>query len=248
MSFYTKLKIVLTIVLSIIVSFCTYTYLKSLKDQTTVVIAIQDIDAHTIIKPEMIKEVEISKEDKMMFEAKAVSTKEELENAISNVKIKKDKAIIKNDDVIMGTKEELVEKKAMLENGEINDAYFIPDNKRITTVALDTEGAVGKKLNAGDYVDVIFTSSEDKSNSFSTTILQHIEIYDVENLQGRSIDTLQYVSIIVTQQQAVDITFAKRNGKVDLVLASSKGDNQAVYPSSIKKFIENNATKNSNEK
>lgn len=236
MSFYTKLKIVLTIILSIIVSFFTYTYLKKLEDKTTVVIAVQDIDAHTIIKPEMIKEVEITKEDKKMFEANAVSTKDDLENAISNVKIKKDKAIIKDDDVIMGTKEELIEKKAMLENGEINDAYFISDNKRITTVALDTEGAVGKKLNTGDYVDVIFTSSEDKSNNFSTTILQHIEIYDVESLQGSSADTSQYISIIVTQQQAVDITFAKRNGKVDLVLDSSKGGNEVVYPSSIKKI------------
>jgi pilus assembly protein CpaB len=223
--------------LSIIVSLFTYTYLKSLKDQTTVVIAVQDIDAHTVIKPEMIKEVEISKEDKTMFEVNAVSTKEELENAISNVKIKKDKAIIKNDDVIMGTKEELIEKKVILENGEINDAYFISDNKRITTVALDTAGSVANKLNTGDYVDVIFTSTGDETKNFSTTILQHIEIYDVKSLQGSS-DTSQYISIIVTQQQAVDITFAKRNGKVDLVLDSSKGGNEAVYPSSIKKIID----------
>lgn len=248
MSFYTKLKIVLTIILSIIVSFFTYTYLKSLKDQTTVVIALQDIEAHTVIKPEMLEEVEISKKDKRMFEEDAVSTKKELENAISNVKIKKDKPITKNDDVIMGTKEELIEKKAILENGEINDAYFISDTKRITTVALDKEGAIGNKINIGDYVDVIFTSTGDAEKSFSTTILQHIEIYEVESLQAGSIDGSQNISLIVTPQQAVDITFAKRNGKIDLALDSLKGDNEAVYPSSIKKLLEIDNSKNSNEK
>ena len=243
MSFYTKLKIVLTIILSIIVSFFTYTYLKSLKDQTTVVIALQDIEAHTVIKPEMLEEVEISKKDKRMFEEDAVSTKIELENAISKVKIKKDKPIIENEDVIMGTKEELIEKKAILENGEINDAYFISDSKRITTVSLDKEGAIGNKINIGDYVDVIFTSTGDADKSFSTTILQHIEIYDVESLQAGSIDGSQNISLIVTPQQAVDITFAKRNGEVDLALDSLNGDKEAVYPSSLKKLLEIDTSK-----
>lgn len=243
MSFYTKLKIVLIVILSIIVSFFTYTYLKNLKDDTTIVIATQDIDAHTIVKPEMIQEVEISKNDKEIFEEDALTTKKELENAISKVKIKKGKAIIKDDDVITGTKEELIEKKAMLENGDINDSYFISDNKRITTVALDTEGSVGNKLNTGDYVDVIFTHTGDEQNSFSTTIMQHIEIYDVKNEGNGNTDSSENISLIVNPEQAVDITYAKRNGKVDLTLDSSKGDSETVRTSSIGKLLKKDNSK-----
>jgi pilus assembly protein CpaB len=247
MPFYTKLKIILTLILSIIVSFFVYTYLKDLKDETTIVVAVQDIEAHTLIKPEMIKEVPISKKDKGLLEKNSVSTKKELQNAISNVKIRKDKTIIKNDDVIAGTKEELVAKKAMLENGEVNDAYFISDNKRITTVALDKESAVGDKLNQGDYVDVIFTNKGDALTSFSTTILQHIEIYSIEKSQGNSVESSQNISLIVTPQQAVDITLAKRSGKIDLILDSSKGNSESTYTSTIKKFIDASNSTNSNE-
>lgn len=232
MSFYTKIKIVLVIILSVIVSFFTYKYLKNLKNDTTIIMATQDIDAHTMIKPEMIKEVEISKRDKETVEKGAFTTREELANAISNIKIKKGKAIIKNDDVISGTKEELIGKNVMFENGEINAAYFISDNKRITTIALDLEGAVGNKLNKGDSVDVIFTHTGDGRGSFSTIIMQHIEIYDIENASS-----VKNISLIVTPQQAVDITYAKRQGKVDLALDSSRGNSQTRYTSSINKFL-----------
>lgn len=245
MSFYTKLKIVLTIILSIIVSFFTYTYLKNLKDQTTVVVAVQDIDPHTVIKPEMIKEVEISSEDKRKFVENALSTKEQLENAVSNVKIKKDKVLIRDEDVIVGTKEELIEKNVIFESGEINNAYFISDNKRITTIAVDKEGAVANKLNVGDYVDVIFSSTGDAENGFSTTALKHIEIYDVEKVQASGMDNLQNISLIVTPQEAVDITFAKRNGKVDLVLDSTKSGSTNGYSSNLNRFRTMNKSKDS---
>ena len=236
MSFYTKLKIVLIMIISIMVSFFTYTYLKNLKDNVTVVIAMQDIDAHTIIKPEMIQEVEISRKDKEILAKDGFATKIELENAISNVKIEKNKVIIKNEDVIAGTKEEMIEKKAMLENGEINNSYFVSDNKRITTVSLDSEGAVGNKLNIGDYVDVIFSLTGDEKTSFSATIIQHVEIYDIEG--SGSLEAAKNISLIVTPQQAADITYAKRQGKVDLALDSLNGNSQTVSISNIDKLKE----------
>lgn len=229
MSFYTKIKIVLALILSILVSFFTYTYLKNLKDDTTVVIATQDIEPHTIIKPDMIQEVEISKKDKELLEKDAATTKKEFENAISLVKINKGKVITKSEDVIAGTKEELIKKKAMLENGAVNNAYFVSVNKRITTIALDAEGSVNNKLNTGDFVDVIFTHIGDENNSFSTTLMQHIEIYDVQNGTNSS----ENVSLLVTADQAVEITYAKRNGKVDLVLDSLNGNSEAVHTASI---------------
>ena len=239
MSFYTKIKIVLTVILSMIVSLFTYNYLKNLKDNTTIVIAKEDIGPHTIIKPDMIEEVEISKKDKELFEKDSITTKDELENAISKVEISKGKAIVKSDDVIAGTKEELINKKAMLENGDVNNAYFIEDNKRITAITLDVDGSVGNKLNTGDFVDVIFTHTGNEDNSFSTTLMQHIEIYDVQSNIGSS-EEGENISLIVTPEQSVDITYAKRNGKLDLVLNSSKGDSGSENTTTISKILHEN--------
>lgn len=234
MSLYTKLKVVLIIILSIFVSLFTYNYLKNLKDDTTVVVSTEDINPHTIIKPEMIQEIEISKRDKENFEKDAIISKSNFEYAISNAKIKKGDVISKNGNVIAGSKEELIEKKAMLENGEVNDSYFISENSRITTVTLDSEGAVGNKLNIGDYVDVIFSHTGDEKTSFSTTIMQHVEIYDIQ--KSGSLDSAKDISLIVTPQQATDITYAKRQGKIDLAINSLSGDSQTASFANLKKF------------
>lgn len=234
MSIYTKLKIALTIILSVITSFLCYTYLKSLSDDTTIVIAAKDINPHTLIEPEMIQEVKISKKDKDLLAKDAITSKSELDNAISYVKIEKGQTLHKNIDVINGSKEELINKKAMLENGKVNDEYFISDNKRITTITLDVQGAVGDKLNIGDYVDVIFSQIGDEKSSFTSAIMQHIEIYDIES----SGDSEKNISLVVTPQQAVDITYAKRLGKIDLVLNSLNGNSESVVPSSLNRILE----------
>lgn len=237
MSFYTKAKIVLTIIISIIVAFFTYQYLEKLKESSTILITTQDIESHTVIQPDMLQEVEISTRDKDIFGENVVSSKQELENAVSKAKIEKGSVIIKNKDVISGTKEELIDKKVLLENGELNNSYFISENKRIVAVTLDTEGAVKDKLGIGDYVDVIYTNSDDKQNSFSVTIMKHIEIYDCESSTDNMSDSTKDILLIVTPQEAVDITYAKRTGKIDLVLNSVNGQDQDVGICSIRDII-----------
>lgn len=240
MSFYTKIKIVLVAILSVIIFFFTYTYLNELKDNTTIIIAKQDINPHTLIKPEMVEEVPIGRKDKEMFEKNSVSNIEELKNAISIEKINKGETIIKAENAITGSKEELIQRKVMLENGEINNSYFISDNNRITTIRLDSEGAVGNKLKVGDFVDVIFSQVGDETSSFSSTIMQHIEVYDIE--ESEDLNGEKNISLVVTPQQAVDITYAKRQGKVDLSLNASKGNSEDVYPSSINRFLKMNSS------
>lgn len=240
MSFYTKIKIVLVVILSGIIFFFTYTYLNELKDNTTIIIAKQDINPHTLIKPEMVEEVPIGRKDKEMFEKNSISNIEELENTISIEKIDKGKTIVKDENAITGNKEELIQRKVMLENGEINNSYFISDNNRITTIRLDSEGAVGNKLKVGDFVDVIFSQVGDENSSFSSTIMQHIEVYDIE--ESEDLNGEKNISLVVTPQQAVDITYAKRQGKADLSLNASKGNSEEVYPSSINRFLKMNSS------
>ena len=51
MPLYTKIKIVLVLFLSILIAFLTYGYLKSLREETTIVLAAQEIKGKDWIKP-----------------------------------------------------------------------------------------------------------------------------------------------------------------------------------------------------
>lgn len=236
MTTYAKLKIVLIIVLALIVSLFTYKYLSSLKDEITVIVAAQDIDERKWITREMVKEVSIRSRDKQVLAPNAVTSIDEINNAISKQKIKKGSVINKKENIISGSREWMINNNIIDENGQINDAYFIGENERIVTIRLDSQGAVDNRLKKGDWVDIIFTYSSDV-NSFSVTLLQHIQIYDLDPVSGNG-DASQNISLIVTPQQAVDLVYAKRNGKIDLALNPEKGENSVVYPSNIRKIID----------
>lgn len=237
MTFFDKFKIILIITLALIISIFTYKYLNSLKAETTIVIAVEDIKERTWIKPEMLKVVGIRKREKNILAPDAVSDIKELENAISRVKISKGKSISRTSDVIAGTKQSLIQQNVITEDGSIDDSYFISNNKRVVTIKLDSSGAVDNKLKIGDWVDVVFTNMDNGKNSFSSTILQHIEVFNVQNVKEKGAKS-QNISLIVTPQQALDITFAKRMGKVDLILNPSKGENELIFPTTMKKFLQ----------
>lgn len=237
MALYTKIKIVLALFLAVILSFLTFTYLKSLNDEVTVVVAAQDIEERNWIKPEMLKEISIGRKEKQMLASNAFTSITELENAISKIRIKKGEVIDSREDVIVGTRQSLLEKKIITENGEINKAYFLSGNKRLITVRLDSHGALNNKLKAGDWVDVIFTSEGGSEKSFSFTILQHIEVFDIETFNGSKGAVQQNITLVVDPQQAVDIAWAKRNGNLDLALNPTEGENEIVFPSNMDKFL-----------
>lgn len=244
MQFYTKLKIILIILLAIIISYFTYSYLNSLKDETTIVVAAQDINEHTLIKREMLKEVRISKKDKDLLAKNTFSNIDELDEGITKTKILKDKPIDKTDDVITGTKEELRAKNVIDEKNEINQAYFIAEDKKVATVRVDSQGAVGNNLSIGSFVDVIFTSNNDNNNSFSKIIMNHIKVTSVQEITNKSNgDESQNISLLVSAQQAIALSFAKRNGKVDLVLDSSQGDTETTDTVGNKSFMNDQSYK-----
>ncbi len=234
MPLYLKLKILLGVALALIISIFGYTYLNSLADEVKVIVAAQDIEVRTIIKPEMVREVSVRKSDRQVLAANTFQSLEEMQTAVSNVKILSGKPIDKNQDVIWGTKESLIDKKVLLSDGSINNEYFVPDNKRIITVRVDSQGAVMNSLNKGDYVDILCTMSAEQQKTFTTPILQHIEVFEVEPVKDNG---EQNISLVVTPQQMVDVAFAKRTGKIDLALTPLKGQTEILTPASIGKFI-----------
>jgi len=224
----------------ILISYFTYNYLNSLKDETTIVVANQDIDEHVFITPEMLRVIHLTKQDKQEIDPNGFSTIEEVEGGVTKTKILKDKPLDKMQDVVTGTKDQLKQMKVLDENGKINEAYFISDNNRVATVRLDSEGAVGNSLSVGNWVDVIFTSNGDSNNSFSNIIMKHIKVDSVQDLKDNiNGDEAQNVSLLVSAQQAIELSFGKRNGKIDLVLDPVQGDSESTYTTNIKSFLNN---------
>lgn len=235
MAFYTKIRIILTIFIALVLSVSVYYYLKTLRDECTVIITNQDIDARQWVSKSMLKEISIRKTDKSLLAPDSISSFKDFDLAVSKLKIKKGMVVNKND-LILGTKQFLLENGVIDENNKINDSYFIGNNKRILTVRVDAQGAVLNKLKIGDFVDVVLTVGNDLS-SFSTMILQHIEVYDVEKLKNGGGNASQNISLILDPQMAVDLSYAKRNGKIDLLLNPVKGEEEIVYPTNIDKFL-----------
>jgi pilus assembly protein CpaB len=237
MSFYTKLKIIITFVLAIIISGVAYFSLSKLYVETTVLVAVEEIPERTVIKPEMLKEIGVRMRERQILVPDSLTSKKEFEFAVSKVKITKGRIINKNEDIIFGSRQSLIDKKVISEEGSVKTDYFLEENKRIITVKLDSQGALLNKLNIGNWVDVIFTGGGDGEKSFSSVILQHVKIYDIQTVKEKG-DASQNVSLLVTPQQAVDLTFAKRTGKLDLILNPVKGDDELVFPANLKKFTE----------
>lgn len=236
MPLYTKIKIVLVLFLSMLISLLTYSYLKSLREETTIVIAVQEIKEKSWIKPEMLKEVGIRKREKEILAPDAFSTIKGLEYAVALTDIKQGSIINRKCNVIAGTKQSLLEKKVITEDEKINTSYFISKNMRIMTVKVDSHGALNNILKTGDWVDVIYTANTKEQGQFSATILQHIKVDSVQEPTDRDASS-QNISLILTPQQAVDLTFSKRNGTIDLVLNPLNGENEIVYPVTADKFI-----------
>jgi pilus assembly protein CpaB len=237
MSLYTKLKIIISIILAAIISIAAYSYMSSLSDEETIVLAAVDIPRRVWIKPDMLKEVKIRKSDRNILAPNAITDISHLENAISLTDIKSGKVLDKHADVITGSKEMLMDENIINRDGSINDAYFIKKNQRLVTVRVDSHGAVSNTLKAGDFVDIIFSYS-DGSKSFSIDILQHIEVYSVQKISSDKGESAQNITLVATPQQAVDIVFAKRNGTIDLVLNTESGEKELIAPTSLDKFME----------
>lgn len=237
MTIYTKVKAGLAIFLSIVIAVLVYQYLESINEEVTVLIALENIEARTIIPHESFGEISIRKKDKDLLVRDSISEIKDSNIIIAKKLIPKGTIISSTEDIIIGTKTSLIQNEILSENGDINIAYFIFNNRRIETIRLDSQGAISNSLKRGDYVDVIFTAGEDVGDSFSKTVMQHIEVHDTEKISNKGGDTAQNISLILTQQQAVDLAFAKRNGKIDLILNPTKGDSEVVIPTNFLKIF-----------
>lgn len=213
-----RLKVILTIILAIIVGILIYSYLDSLKQEVQIYITTDKVGAGQIIQKDCIDTAMIRERGSETIIQGALKELREDDIIIAAVDIGKGD-ILKEKDIIIGTKESLTEKGLLNYEGEINSELFLEDNKRLHTIILDGAGSVGNSLTKGDVVDVIYTSETDKQKSESYIIMNNILVDSVGAVSSQDGQAMQAITLVVTQQQSVKLSFAKRNGIIDLSLS-----------------------------
>ncbi len=113
-------------------------------------------------------------------------------------------------------------------------ALRTPPGKRAVTVLIDSLAAVGGLVDPGDFVDVIAQlnipkagSKEDKKDTVTVMVFQHLQILAINtNLDDRgAYDDQQAanslkITFAVEPQEAGFMSFAEKNGKIQLALRS----------------------------
>jgi pilus assembly protein CpaB len=233
MFFKISWRVILIILSAGAIAFSTYSYLDSLQQTVKIIVAAEDIPAHTEIKESMLKEVEVEVNSAKLLLHKPALDKESVVGGISLKNIRAGQPIQMDPELLIFPEKRQLYLRA---NGKVDITYFIPKDRRLLTVALEPQATVNNLLEKGDWVDVIYTSKSSNNNqNFSNMILQQIEVFDVEKIElddnstGKQ-GTIQHVTLLVTPQEATILTLAKRRGSIDLVLNPWNGEKEQVLP------------------
>ena len=104
-----------------------------------------------------------------------------------------------------------------------------PDQMALT-VAISPETAVGGQVRVGDAVQVMLTTDKGKPDAHTTVVLPKVTVYDVGYDQQTTVinteaanrsgaqGTIKWLTLIVTEDQAVQLAQAKWAGELDVAL------------------------------
>ena len=134
-------------------------------------------------------------------------------------------------------------------------ALKIPAGKRAVTVTIDSLAAVGGLINAGDFVDVIaqlnVPAQDTDKKTVTAMIFQGLQVLAVNtNLEepGSYIDQQSAASLKITfavdPQEAGLLTFADKNGTLELALRSPDESGHQKVKASTWKTLANYVLKN----
>lgn len=216
-----KTRLILIIILGLIISTGTYTYLSRIRETTQVVVAVHDILPRSKITSSMVKTIIIGKREGNLLAPKAYSRVEQVIGLTTRSKIEAGELINADPRKILYGPDGA---KNFPGGGEVGKVYFVPDHMRVIGISVDSQGSVGNELKRGDLVDVIYTSKEQGSTAFAFTLVQHVEVFSVSGGDESGLKLPQVINLLVTPQQAGTLALAKRNGSIDLVLNPSGGE------------------------
>jgi pilus assembly protein CpaB len=125
---------------------------------------------------------------------------------------------------------EPVHAQQMLVQAQVSARPTVPAGQLVMTIPVRADTAAGGHVRSGDVVQVLATTSKGKPESKTTVILPQASVYDVGRDQqqipvgsGASATTdeaaVNWVSLVVTQDQAVTLANARWNSDLDVALA-----------------------------
>ncbi|MFC0561257.1 Flp pilus assembly protein CpaB [Halalkalibacter alkalisediminis] len=225
-------RLLLIVISAIAIAYSIYSYLDSLQQTVKVVVAAEDIPAHTEITTDKLRLVEIEINAANTILKRPTDDMSALAGGIALKEIKKDQPVELNPELLIFPEQRHLYLRA---NGQVDVTYFIPKDRRLLTVALDPQGSINNTLEKGDWVDIIFSTKNETTNSSAKMILQQVEVFDIEHLQldrgmTSKAGVVQHVTLLVTPQEAVVLTLAKRQGNIDLILNPWNGEKENVIP------------------
>lgn len=229
------LKTTIGIILSISIAFYVNALLKTTTEQIEVLVAARDIPEQTVIDSSMLKKIRVNAAAQHVLVPQAVRSLEDLVGAITLVPFRSGEVIVR--DV---TKIALLDEQSHKEHlrlvSDLPQSYFIPSDKRATTVRVDAEGSLAFSLKKGDVVDILFTSmGHETSGIYSTIIIEKVTIFELDHISERDRSNantaMQNITLLVTPKEAEMLALAKRKGKIDLLLNPLNIDEQTKKPS-----------------
>lgn len=222
-----RVRLFWALLLSAAVGLGSYFYLSALQQEVPVVVAARDIPERTVITQEMLRVVRVRAKERDTVFSRAVSEPDMVVGALTLQDVSKGEALRSDPHWI--TRDE----GAVQAVSQRQLSYFLPRETRAVTVGVDSQGIVAGRVREGDLVDVLFTSRDNSTGGvYAAMILQHVRVLGVDGGGG------QYqVTLLVTPEQALDLTLAKRRGIIDLALSPPAPDTVNLPPASPLKFL-----------
>ncbi|SET59766.1 pilus assembly protein CpaB [Natronincola peptidivorans] len=216
-----KVIFVAAILLGLVTSMMIYGYLNKAKEtmNTTeyieIVIAVEDINANTVVSANMVELKEIPAAYK---HPNAVTDVKEVTGKIALIPITRGESILSNQVISSG------EHKQGL-------AYKIPQGKRALSIAVNEVSGVSGLLKVGDRVDIITTinAGEDPPITYTLVVLQDIEILAVgRNINQHSNENpeAKTVTVAVSLEDSLPLKHANQRGAISLMLRSPIDDSK----------------------
>lgn len=129
---------------------------------------------------------------------------------------------------------EPVHAQQILARAQISSRPALSPNQMALTIAVSPETAVGGRVRPGDTVQVLVTTNKGKPEAKTTVVLPWITVYDVGHNQrsvvvntsgsgdsgdrSSALGPVGSLTLVVTQEQAVQLAQAKWSGELDVAL------------------------------
>lgn len=226
-----RLRLFWALVLGAVAALGTNAYLQSLHETAPVVIAAGDIPARAEITADLLKVVEVSRSARDALAAGGFDTPAAVIGRYARQPIAKG-SILRDDPAWLTAPGEVQSGPA----GQGAMADFLPGGTRAVSVLVDRQAVVGRHIQTGNLVDIIFTSTTEATGGvYAGLVLQQIEVLDIT--AGGDGDSRLLVTLLLTPAQAVELTLAKRTGSIDLALvAADPGEPISLPPLSPLRF------------